>query len=195
MVFNRFVKYLLSKKSGLHLDDGAHLNLLIEKIAEQEHERIGLNTMKRLMGQIKDEREPRPSTLNIVAHYLGFPNWEVMDEATRHYNSMFTSNGGSLASFAVPEGSLVEYTYLPDRKVALRHRTGSTYEVVYNENSQLREGDIVEVGVFMLRFPLIVSDVVRNGQSLGSYIAGKWTGLNSLKLIESSTEDEIPPKG
>jgi len=195
MVFNRFVKYLLSKKSGLHLDDGAHLNLLIEKIAEQEHERIGLNTMKRLMGQIKDEREPRPSTLNIVAHYLGFPNWEVMDEATRHYNSMFTSNGGSLASFAVPEGSLVEYTYLPDRKVTLLHRTGSTYEVVYNENSQLREGDIVEVGVFMLRFPLIVSDVVRNGQSLGSYIAGKWTGLNSLKLIEPSIEDETPPKG
>ncbi len=195
MVFNRFVKYLLSKKSGLRLDDGAHLNLLIEKIAEQEHERIGLNTMKRLMGQIKDEREPRPSTLNIIAHYLGFPNWEVMDEATRHYNSMFTSNDGSLASFAVPEGSLVEYTYLPDRKVTLQHRTGSTYEVVYNENSQLREGDIVEVGVFMLRFPLIVSDVVRNGQSLGSYIAGKWTGLNSLKLIEPSTEDETPPKG
>lgn len=195
MVFNTFVKYLLSKKSGLRLDDGAHLNLLIEKIAEQEHEIIGLNTMKRLMGQIKDEREPRLSTLNIIAHYLGFPNWEVMEEATRRYNSKFTSDDGSLASFAVPEGSLVEYTYLPDRKVTLRHRTASTYEVVHNENSQLHEGDIVEVSVFMLHFPLIVSDVVRDGQSLGSYIAGKWTGLKSLKLIEPSSEDEIPQNG
>ena len=55
MVLNVFVKYLLSQKSGLNLNDGVHLNKLIEKIEEQEHEHIGLNTMKRLMGQIKDE--------------------------------------------------------------------------------------------------------------------------------------------
>ncbi len=184
MVLNVFVKYLLSQKSGLNLNDGVHLNKLIEKIEEQEHEHIGLNTMKRLMGQIKDEREPRPSTLNIIARYLGFENWDVMSEATRHVNSSF-DHGGSLASFSVPEGGLVEYSYLPDRKVRLRHLSGSKYVVVHNENSQLREGDVIDAPLFVLRFPLLVSDVVRNGVSLGHYTAGKITGLTSIQLIDN----------
>ena len=188
MVFNKFVKYLLRQKSGLRLDDGAQLNLLIEKIADQEHEHIGLNTMKRLMGQIADEREPRPSTLNIIAHYLGFENWDMMTEATRRVNSSF-DHGGTIASFAVPEGSLVEYAYLPDRIVRLRHLTGSTYKVVHNENSHLREGDVIEAPLFVLHFPLLVSDVVRDGVSLGAYTAGKVTGLSSIRLV-TEEEDE-----
>lgn len=185
MILNAFVRHLLAQKSGLRLYDGTSLNLLIDKIAEQEHEIIGLNTMKRLMGHIRDEREPRLSTLNIIAHYLGFENWDVMTKAIRGVNSDFDDNT-SLASFSVPEGALVEYTYLPDRKVTLRHQTGSTYVVEHNENSKLREGDVVEVSIFVLHLPLLFSDVVRDGQSLGSYTAAKLTGLTDFHLISGS---------
>lgn len=188
MILNAFVRDLLARKSGLRLYDGASLHLLIDKIFEQEHECISLNTMKRLMGQIRDEREPHPSTLNIIAHYLGFENWEVLVEATRHINSDF-NKCKTLASFSVPEGALVEYTYLPDRKVTLRHQTGSTYVVERNENSKLREGDVVEVGIFIVKLPLLFSKVVRDGQSLGSYTAGLLTGLTDFQLIVPTDHD------
>ena len=52
--------------------------LLAPDIESATGEHIGVNTMKRLLGFIADERTPRTSTLDVIARYLGFDNWEAL---------------------------------------------------------------------------------------------------------------------
>ena len=40
-------------------------------------ERLGLNTVKRLVGVLPSDAKPRTSTIKIISDYLGYPDWRV----------------------------------------------------------------------------------------------------------------------
>ena len=74
------------------------------------------------------------------------------------------------------------FAYLPDRRVELEYIGENNFRVIVSENGSLREGDIVNVTCFILNHPLRVSSVIREGENLGAYTAGKISGLTSLTL-------------
>ena len=76
MIFSPFIQKQLKQKSGVDFQDPSDAAQLALDIETVTGEHVGVNTMKRLLGMIDDEREPRVSTLNIVARYLGFADWE-----------------------------------------------------------------------------------------------------------------------
>ena len=40
-------------------------------------ERLGLNTVKRLVGVLSSDAKPRISTIKIISDYLGYPDWRA----------------------------------------------------------------------------------------------------------------------
>ena len=59
----------LKAKSGLSLENPRDYEFL----SLETH--LGVNTLKRLCGYVQEDIEPRPSTLDIVAQYLGHKTW------------------------------------------------------------------------------------------------------------------------
>ena len=75
------IKELLKQKSGKALTSPADCDYIAIDIFSVTNEHIGVNTLKRLLGFLNEECNARISTLNIIAKYLGYPDWEALSKA------------------------------------------------------------------------------------------------------------------
>ena len=119
MKFSPYIIGLLKHKSGCDIRLSADCDRLVCDIESVTGEHIGVNTMKRLLGFIDDERTPRVTTLDVVARYLGYDNWDALRLVDANYsNSAFKGLGGCLAS-QLSEGQRLCITYPPDRSLTI----------------------------------------------------------------------------
>ena len=174
---------MLKRKSenGLHIPSDCEYLAL--DIASKTGVRIGATTLKRLVGFAEDERTPHTSTLDAIARYLGYAHWDELSTVEDKGNSDFDATDEEVRSADLQPGDGVEITYLPDRKVCMKYMENNHYKIVESENSKLQVGDEVEILNFVLHHPLLVLNVIRIGQSLGPFTAGRVSGLSSIKLL------------
>ena len=174
---------LLKRKSKSDLRLPSDCELLSLDIESKTGVRIGATTLKRLLGFAQDERQPHTSTLDAIAHYLGYAHWDELAKIEDQGNSDFDSLDGEVRSADLQVGCELEITYLPDRLVVLSYLGNNRYRIQQSENSKLLVGDEVEILSFVLHHPLLVMQVWRSGQSLGQFTAGRISGLSSVRVI------------
>lgn len=145
---------------------------------------LSASTLKRLWGYVSLNPSPRISTLDILSRFIGYRNFEEFRKELRNTPD-FESAFFSAETIDVRElecGSVVVAGWNPNRIVEVKYLGDYTFEVIHNENSQLREGDRFTASSFMLGFPLFIPRVLRNGEYTESYVAGKIDGLNLLYI-------------
>ena len=177
------IKEHIEKRLGSAIryhSDCESLSFEIEKVTKQK---VSTNTLKRLFGFIMGVSEPRLFTLDTIALYLGYTNWDVyLSSLDRLGNSGFNSlqeiNISDLALKAV-----VQFDYEPDRMVQVRYEGENRFTVVAVKFSKLRENDLLEISHFVLNYPLVILSVIRDGNNLGRFTAGKVGGLSGLKIL------------
>ena len=178
----------IRQKSGLDFSNPKDFEALSDAFPAAD--RLGVNTLKRLMGYAKSPIEPRKATLDAVAHYLGSPNWETLNGI-----QPIESDWVEKAFFAdeIREGTSVEASWFPDRHIVLRCVGENRFRVTKSLNGKLRPDDEVLIYSFRLQYPLQVLQVVRNGQVMHDaagnelgYVAGKQNGLTELFINEAS---------
>ena len=164
--------------------DCESLSFDIEKVTNQK---VSTNTLKRLFGFIVGVSEPRLYTLDSIALYLGFSNWDVylmsLDQSGNSgFNSLQEINIATLEISAI-----VQFNYEPDRLVQVKYEGENRFKVIAVKLSKLKEGDLLEITHFVLKYPLIILSVVRDGSNMGRFTAGKVGGLSGLKIIAKQT--------
>lgn len=178
----------IKKQSGLDFNNAKDFEILSESFPAQE--RLGVNTLKRLMGYAKSPIAPRKTTLDILAHYLGSSSWETLTGI-----QPVESDWMEKAFFAdeIHEGTFVEASWLPNRHLVLQCIGENRFRVTESLNGKLQTGDEVTIQSFRLEYPLQVFQVIRNGEivrdaagnELG-YVAGRQNGLTELFIKEAS---------
>lgn len=178
MKLSPYITELLREKSGNEIRLSRDCELLALDVESVTGEHIGVNTMKRLLGFIADEREPRTSTLDIIARYLGYDDWEtlrLMDANSS--NSSFDDRDEYLACYLeIGQRALVSYP--PNRTLTIENQGDNHFMVLESENSKLQKGDQLTLTHLVRGYPLLVADVMREGQSLGAFTAGKAQGID-----------------
>lgn len=173
------IKEKIEERLGQSINAPADCEILAKDIEMRTGEHLGLNTLKRMMGFLSSDVEPRQTTLNVLANYLGYTNWLVLKLiASNDGNSEF-DGGQRILPAQLQKGKEVRLTYDPDREVTLSFLGGERFRVKRSRKSKLMEGDIVAVQQFVLGQPLVCS-VIRGEKSLGTLTAGKLAGLTSL---------------
>lgn len=183
MKLSPYIKELLSKQCGRDIATAADCTLVALDIESKTGEHVGVNTLKRLLGFIDDEREPRLSTLNIIARYLNqdcWPTLKLLDDNAG--NSDFNDTLTELHAAQLKPGAMIEITYLPNRRLVIKCQGNNSFVVVESENGKLRVGDTLHLDHLVRGYPLLVSEVVRGGTSLGTFTAGKAQGIQ-FKLL------------
>ena len=175
----------LKRKSENDLRLPSDCELLSLDIQSKTGIRIGATTLKRLLGFAQDERQPHASTLDAIAHYLGYAHWDELAKIEDKGNSDFNTTDEEIRSADLQVSDEVEITYLPDRKILFAYQSNNRYTVKLSENSKLQVGDEVEILNFVLHHPLLVVQVWRNGVSLGQFTAGRISGLSSIMVIKA----------
>lgn len=183
MKLSPLIKAMLAERCGHNIDTPAECMALSLDIETITGEHLGVNTLKRLLGFIDDEREPRISTLNIIAHYLGHDTWhtlKLLDDDKG--NSTFNEKNDELHIAKLTLGATIEITYKPNRRLVIKALGGNAFVVEKSEHSKLRVGDTLRLDHLVKGYPLLVSEVQREGISLGTFTAGKAQGIQ-FKLL------------
>jgi len=74
-------------------------------------------------------------------------------------------------------GDTITLGWNPNRLVKMRYLGEDAYEVVSNVNSKLRVGDRFHLIAAIVGYPLYLSDIIRDGESLPLYVAGFDDGI------------------
>ncbi len=177
MKLSLYIQDLLRRQSGQELRLPSDIERLTLDIESQTGQHIGVNTMKRLLGFIDDERTPRTSTLDILAHYLGYADWDVLSAIDSKSNSSFETPTDEIRTQELPIGQRIQVNYLPDRQLIIEHLGEGHFIVRHSENSKLHTDDEITLTHLVSGYPLLISHVVRDGNDLGSFTAGKTQGI------------------
>lgn len=186
MQLPEIVKAKLEQQSQLNLTRPSDktIAILADLICQATDVRLGINTLKRLLGTIDDSHTmARQGTLNTIAQYLGSENWPSLLINLSHGSSSFNQIEGELRSADLSLGQLVQITYFPDRKLTFYFLGNDQFEVTVSENSKLQIGDVVTISAFVERYPLIVRHVIRDNSDLGSYSAARAAGLATISIL------------
>lgn len=174
---------MLQNRSQLQLNLVSHCDALVMDVEQVTGKHIGVNTFKRLLGFYDDGTVPRVSTLDILANYLGISTWSELVQYLEVETSEFNVVEGELKSADLKNGCIVELTYMPDRKLLLEYLGDSRFHVLMALNSKLQEDDVLHISHIIPTFPLIVTEVERQGHSLGRYTAAKQSGIQTIKRL------------
>jgi hypothetical protein len=178
-IIKQHIEDRLGKPIRYH-SDCEMLSFDIEKVTKQK---ISLNTLKRLLGFIEGVSEPRLFTLDTIALYLGYTNWDVyLSSLDKLGNSGFNSLN-EIKIETLPISAVVQFNYEPDREVHVLYEGRNRFQVIVSRNSKLKVNDRLNISHFVLNYPLVILDVERDGVSLGRFTAGKVGGLSKLVII------------
>ena len=169
----------MEAKCGYPLNSSSDCEHLALDIESQTGDHLGFTTLKRLLGFTSERATPRQSTLEILARYLGFNSYkELEDSINNKGDSDFDCNSESVLSSRLPADTEINISYHPNRRLKLRHAKDDEFIVMESIKGSLKAGDIIFVDSFTSGLPMIAKDVIREGKSLGKYVAGEKFGIN-----------------
>lgn len=142
---------------------------------------VSAMTLKRFWGYLgeKNMRQPRLSTLNALAQYVGYTDWMTYykhSSAAGEVESDFLKNN-SLATNSLVKGALIRLMWHPDRVVTIRHEGYEVFTVMESVNSKLSEGDTFRCGLIVEGEPMHLSGLVHEGSKQTSYVCGRKNGV------------------
>lgn len=177
------IKEQIESKLGRSVRYHSDLECLCIEIEKQTKQKISLNTLKRLFGFISGVSEPRLYTLDTIALFLGFANWDVYLLSLDQLGNSGFNSLKEIRIESLPISSIIEFGYDPDRIVQVRFEGENHFKVISSFNSKLQINDLIEITHFVLNYPLVILNVFRDGKSMGRFTAGKVGGITVLKVL------------
>lgn len=173
----------IQEKVGRRMETPQDFVWLSGQVWETIHERVSVNTLKRLWGKEGYEvMAPRRSTLDILAKFVGYK-----DYATFNMNSGEESSEPLLVRHLfvkdLEKGLKVRLSWLPDRLCIAAYEGGGRFVITEVENSKLSVGDTFECSIIIEGEPLYLNNLIHNGSGPSLYVVGKMKGVH-FEVIE-----------
>ena len=181
----RCLRQDIERDVNRHLRTPYDFEFLANEVWMRLHEHVSPTTLKRLWGYIAGAETTRPSTLNLLAQFLGFADWDayLASLATRTDVESETFAGEGIRSDELQVGQLIEVTWQPDRRCIFRYEGANAYTVIEAHNAKLQTGDRFEAACFLIGKPLYADRLVRGSEQPTSYVAGKRNGIVSARIL------------
>lgn len=175
----------IKEKAGIDMTKSVDFDILAQAIRDHTNESLGVNTLKRLFGYKTEKVVPRLSTLDVIAQYLGFQDYEslIKELGEEADISMFTPID-SIEVKDLEKGTQVRISYDPNRIFFLTYLGDMQFIVNEVEGSKnILKGDVLTITQLAVGHRLVVAQVNRSGENLGTYEAAKFKGLKSVELV------------
>lgn len=178
----------LRDKSGIALNQSSHFEVLSQAIFDSTGESLGANTLKRLFGFNIKRVVPRRSTLDILARYLNFADFDnLLLELGEEADISSFSPVEKVDIDNLADGTNLKITYEPNRTLTLKYLGNFRFRVEEAVGSRnLMEGDEMEVTQIAVGHRFVASHVYRDGKDLGTYEAAKSKGINDIEVSDPS---------
>ncbi len=164
----------------------AEFNKLSLIILQKTQSHISSSSIKRLWGYVKYDSYPSRSTLNTLARFNGFKDWDAFICEISNNDS-----GDPSSSSAFHEDSLVNAGSLnigdkliirwkSNKSCTLEYISYLRFKVISARNIKLQRGDTATIHSVCIGLPLFVSNIQRDTSILPLYIGAKNGGVTSI---------------
>ena len=144
------------------------------------HILVSSTTLKRIWGYLDEGVESRPSTLGVLARFLGYRDWDDYcdraAEAAERQSSPVMSRRLSVGEELKP-GDRLRLTWQPERVCDVVYLGNLTFQVTASENTRLLEGDTFGCSLFVEGEPLYLDNLQQEGRPPVAYVCGKRSGI------------------
>lgn len=156
-------------------------DLLSERIFARVGEMVSRNTLRRIWGHMDEEREPRVSTLSILARFIGYADLNAFLN-----NTMRNGDGDSSSPFlgrrlsvidGLTRGDRLRLTWQPGRVCDVQYNGSQHFSVIHSENTRLKEGDTFLCSMIIEGQPLYLDQLQQGDSPSTAYICGKRGGV------------------
>lgn len=149
---------------------------------------ISLSSIKRLWGYVNYESFPSPTTLNILARFNGYENWEeymignlyTEESETSEFFSDYMINVSSLSA-----GENIKVAWGDDKWCRLECMSDLRFKVIDSDNIKLKAGDTIGLHTLCVGLPFYAFDIKRGDETIAGYIGAKENGIVSIQKCES----------
>lgn len=180
------LKHLVAEHANHKIETSTDFIFLSGMIQERVKATLGATTLKRIWGYIDGYANTRTTSLDILARFVGFTDWDtfVSDYCmTENAQSSHTVTAESIASADLPENAKVEIGWNPNRKCLVKHLGSGNFKVVESENSKIKAGDTFHCDRFTMNMPCLLDNAVIRGNGPGLFKIGGKGGLTTLRIV------------
>ena len=175
----------IEKMAGFKVSTVGDFDRLAALIFEPQHVSISSSTLKRLWGYAGQETRPRQYTLDLLARFVGYKNFDAYERSCgrkpmESQSQLFLSD--ALTTDVLETGARLLLTWLPDRRCVVEHQGNGRFRVVEAVNTKLSVGDTFECHLFINHEPLYIDRLMHNGLPPISYVAGRLDGI-TVRLL------------
>ena len=165
---------------GRELREARDFEVLSRMVLRSTRESLSPTTLKRLWGYLKNEEvQTRRHTLDVLARFSGYRSYE--DFCAYEGNKDDVQSDICMEERVNTEtmrlGQRLVITWLPDRRIVVRHLGGSRFEILDVENSKLCVGDTFRCHLMIQHEPLYLDDLIHQGLPPTAYVAGRRDGV------------------
>ena len=180
----------LEQRVGQQLQSPADFQLLIQQIWEKNHAVLSLSTIKRLWGYVESNGAPRLSTLNTLAQFLGFADWNTYLVALEQRGGIESAlcTGEGIQTADLQAGDRIAVAWQPNRQCTFRYIGDNQFVVEESKNAKLQQGTTFSAARFMIAQPMYLDNILLADGTRTSYVAGKRNGLTSVAKINNSIQ-------
>lgn len=180
----------LEQRVGQQLQSPADFQLLIQQIWEKSHAVLSLSTIKRLWGYVESNGAPRLSTLNTLAQFLGFADWNTYLVALEQRGGIESAlcTGEGIQTADLQAGDRIAVAWQPNRQCTFRYLGDNQFVVEESKNAKLQQGTTFFAVRFTIGHPMYLDDILLADGTRTSYVAGKRNGLTSVTKINNSIQ-------
>lgn len=151
---------------------------LADDIVSRVKTRLSPTTLKRLWGYLNEPMTPRRSTLDILAQYCGWRDYEdflrgdhpEIDSGSVGANVISTSKN-------INPGERVRLTWKPSRVCLIEYLGGMRWRVVESVGTRLSPGDTFTCTLIVAGEPLYLDNLIHDNSTPGTYVCGRRSGI------------------
>ena len=166
---------------GQKIQTPKDFNFLRERIYARLHVLISRTTLMRIWGYVDEEVDPRQGTLDILARFLGYSDWNEYERNALlpkdQQSSPVMSRRLSVAKSLI-RGERLRLTWQPDRICDIEYLGDLGFRVIASENTRLKEGNTFECSMIVEGEPLYLDNLKQGNQQSIAYVCGKKSGVN-----------------
>ncbi|MBR0072578.1 MAG: hypothetical protein IJP95_01945 [Bacteroidales bacterium] len=185
------LKRLVEERSMLRMDSFKDFQLLYDEMRRRNNETLGVNTLRRLWGDISGYPTVREATLGVLCRFVGYTDWHtfVADycgmEAEQTSCDIATA---SLQAVNLTPCDRLTIAWNPNRSLHLEHLGYGLFRVLKSENSRVKDGDTFHAAAFAIGQPLYMDTFVHNGEQPKLFVVGKKGGLTKVEWVRDNVE-------
>ncbi len=180
------LKQDIEQQLGLQLQTPKDFDLLSDCIYNRVGEMVSRNTLRRIWGNMDEDREPRLSTLSILARYLGYSDFfaftsHTVSSASDDNSSIFLGHRLSVND-GLTRGDRLRITWQKGRVCDVEYNGSMHFLVIHSENTKLKQGDTFLCGLIIEGQPLYLDHLQQGNNPPVAYICGKNGGVKFERL-------------